>query len=151
MKIRIEGFDPPGRYCGPEPGFPRGHFNVHMAVQGRKGQSDLVGVLPGDEEAPAWELDCVIARPSPQADLRGPQIQGPPGRRFIYLNWGVVDSVTGFRMFRRAKLQLDVVPAAIMTAAIERGELVGRLALTDDDGWPVCASVRPPRITWSAL
>jgi hypothetical protein len=54
-------------------------------------------------------------------------------------------------MFRRAKLQLDAVPAGIMAAAIERGELVGRLALTDDDGWPVCASVRPPRITWSAL
>jgi hypothetical protein len=91
----------------------------------------------------------VIVRPPPEIDLRGPQIQGSPGKRFIYLSWGVVDSAGGFRMFRRAKLWLDAVPQDVMAAAVERGELAGRLRLTDD-GWPVCASIRPPRITWSA-
>jgi len=53
-------------------------------------------------------------------------------------------------MFRRAKLWLDAVPDEVTTAAVEGGLLIGRLGLTDDDGWPLCASVRPPRIEWSA-
>ena len=120
-----------------------------MAVQGRKGQSDLFGLLPGDAENPAWELDCAVAHPPPETDLRGPQIQGSAGSRFIYLSWGVVDDA-GFQMFRRAKIWLDSVPQSVMAAAVERGELAGRLRLTDDNGWPVCASIRPPGITWSA-
>jgi hypothetical protein len=53
-------------------------------------------------------------------------------------------------MFRRAKLWLDAVPDEVMTAAIQGELLVGRLGLTDRTGWPLCASVRPPRIEWSA-
>ena len=34
--------------------------------------------------------------------------------------------------------------------AVERGLLVGRLGLTDAKGGPICASVRPPLIDWSA-
>jgi hypothetical protein len=150
MRIRIEGFDPPGRYCGPGPDYPDGHFNVHMAIQGRKGQSDLFGLRPGDEEDPVWELDCVPVGSAPPVDLRGPQIQGAPGKRFIYLTWGVVDDAAGFRMFRRAKLWLDAVPPDVMATAVERGTLAGRVGLSDD-GWPVCAAIRPPRITWSAM
>jgi transposase len=142
------GHGRPGGYCGPGPDFPDGHFNVHVAVQGRKGQSDLFGLVPGDE-TPAWELDCVIVHPPPETDLRGPQIQGSPGKRFIYLSSGVVDSAADFRMFRRAKLWLDTVSPDVIAAAIGRGELAGRLCLSDA-GWPVGASIRPPRITWSA-
>jgi hypothetical protein len=53
-------------------------------------------------------------------------------------------------MFRRAKLQLDAVPSAILGNAVERGLLVGRLGLTDTKGDPLCAAVRPPMIDWSA-
>jgi hypothetical protein len=75
MKIRIEGFDPPGRHCGPGPDFPDGHFSVHVAVQGREGQSDLLGLVPGDaaqaripvladlEQALRAELDAAIGSP----------------------------------------------------------------------------------------
>jgi hypothetical protein len=52
-------------------------------------------------------------------------------------------------MFRRAKLWLDAVPDEVMIAAIDARLLVGRLGLTDDEGRPLCASVRPPRIEWS--
>jgi hypothetical protein len=37
-----------------------------------------------------------------------------------------------------------------MQAADERSLLVGRIGLTDDSGWPLCAAVRPPCIQWSA-
>jgi hypothetical protein len=148
--IRIEGSELPGLSCGPSPDTPEGHQNVHVAVQGRKGQQDLVGLVAGDVRSARWELDCEIVSPPPGADLRGPQIQGGPGRRFIYLSWGVVDAAGSFTMFRRAKLWLDAVPDEVVTAAIAANSLVGRLGLTDDKGRPLCASVRPPRIEWSA-
>jgi Family of unknown function (DUF5990) len=83
-------------------------------------------------------------------DLKGPYIQGPPGGRFIYLNWGTIDEPGTFALFRRAKLQLDAVPPEVLKSAAEQGVLVGRLGLTDRTGNPLCASVRPPLIEWSA-
>jgi hypothetical protein len=53
-------------------------------------------------------------------------------------------------MFHRAKLRLDAVPDEVMTAAIDGDVLIGRLGLTDDKGWPLCATVRPPQIEWFA-
>jgi len=148
VRIRIEGHDPPGRHCGPGPDFPDGHVNIHVAVQGRRGPDDLFGLVPGDEDAPVWELECTLVSPPPKADLRGPQIQGGPGGRFIYLTWGVVDGEGSFRMFRRAKIWLDGVPPAVMAVACETGRLTGRIGLADGKGWPICAAVRPPRIEW---
>lgn len=147
--LRIEGFDLPGRTCGPGPDDPDGHHNIHVAVQGRKGAQDLLDPVPADTGSAVWELRCDVVAGPPAVDLRGPQIQGPPGRRFVYINWGTVDG-DGWRMFRRAKLWLDVVPPAVMNAACDTGVLVGRLGLTDEAGWPVCAAIRPPRIEWSA-
>jgi hypothetical protein len=151
MLIRIEGSDLPGRTCGPGPDFPDGHQNVHVAIQGRKGQQDLFGLVGADAESVAWDLVCDLVSPPPHVDLWGAQIQGPPGKRFIYISWGAaVGGAGGFRMFRRAKLCLDAVPPAVMAAACNEGMLVGRLGLTDDEGWPLCAAVRPPRVEWSA-
>jgi hypothetical protein len=148
--LRIEGIDLPGRTCGPGPDYPDGHHNIHVAVQGRKGQQDLFGLAPADVPSAVWELSCDVVSPPPAVDLRGPQIQGSPGQRFVYITWGVVEPSNAFRMFRRAKIWLDTIPADTMHAACETGLLIGRLGLTDDKGWPVCAAVRPPRIHWSA-
>jgi hypothetical protein len=63
---------------------------------------------------------------------------------------GEVDAAVTFRMFRRAKLCLDAVPADVARAAVRGGVLVGRLGLTDPRGNPLCASVRPPLISWAA-
>jgi hypothetical protein len=148
--IRIDATDLPGRRCGPGPDFPDGHENIHVAVQGRKGQQDLFGLVPADVTDASWALPCRVVSPPPDTDLRGPHIQGAPGKRFVYLSWGVVGTDGIFTMFRRAKVWLDAVPPHVMASACEVGLLVGRLGLTDDDGWPLCASVRPPRIEWSA-
>jgi hypothetical protein len=148
--IRIDGSDLPGLTCGPGPDFPEGHHNIHVAVQGRKGQQDLFGLVPGNVQSARWEFECEVVSPPPAVDLRGRQIQGSPGHRFIYLSWGVVDAPGTFRMFRRAKLWLDAVPDEVIHAAIDGGLLVAHLALTDARGWPLCAAVRPPRIEWSA-
>jgi hypothetical protein len=147
--IRIEGSDLPGTSCGPGPDHPDGYHHIHMAVQGRKGQHDLFGRVPADVKSATWDLECQVASTSPAVDLRGPQIQGSPDRRFIYLTWGVVDAEV-FTMFRRAKLWLDALPAEVLDAALVSELLIGRLGLSDDHGRPLCAAVRPPRIKWTA-
>jgi hypothetical protein len=149
--IRIEGTDLPGNSCGPSPERPGGHFGIHVGVQRRGKPAELLDVTPGDATAATWTLEAVVTpRPDGPSDLKGPYIQGPPGGRFIYLNWGTVDDSDEFTMFRRAKLWLEAVPPEVLASAAERGILVGRLGLADPKGNPVCASVRPPLIEWSA-
>ena len=151
MLIRIEGTDLPGNSCGPSPQRPAGHLGIHVGVQRRAKPAELLGLTPGEAPAATWTLEAVVAaKPDGGADLRGPYIQGPPGGRFIYLNWGTVDDSGEFTMFRRAKLWLEAVPPQVLASAAERGTLVGRLTLTDAKGNPLCASVRPPLIEWSA-
>jgi hypothetical protein len=149
--IRIEGTDLPGNSCGPSPERPGGHRGIHVAVQRRNKPAELLGLTPGDAPTATWTLDAVVT-PAPDggADLKGPYIQGPPGARFIYLNWGTVGGSGEFTMFRRANLWLNAVPREVLSSAAEQGALVGRLGLTDAKGNPICASIRPPLIEWSA-
>jgi hypothetical protein len=151
MLIQIEGSGLPGSSCNPSPDRPGGHRNVHVGVQRRNKRDELLGIVPGDAPGATWTLDCV-ASPAPEGgtDLKGPYIQGPPGKRFIYLNWGAVGDDGTFALFRRAKIWLDAVPPDVLAKAQELGVLVGRLGLTDSKGNPLCAAVRPPLIGWSA-
>lgn len=91
-------------------------------------------------------MDCTTSG----TDLKGPYVQGRPGQRFIHLSWGTVDGTNTFTVFRRAKLMLDAVGPAVLTAAARSGWLVARLGVTDARGQPSCAAVRPPRVEWFA-
>ncbi|RDH76442.1 monooxygenase [Mycolicibacterium moriokaense] len=144
MQIRIIGTDLPGRDCPPGHNFP-GYPNVHVAVQSKKRPPELLDLQPGDASEVTWTIECDVNG----SDVRGPYVQGRPGDRFIYLNWGSVDADGRMDMFRRAKLMLDAVPADVLANAVESGTLVGRLGLTDAKGQPLCAAVRPPAIGWS--
>jgi len=154
VRIRIEGTDLPGSSCGPSPDRPGGYRGIHVAVQRKNKPAELLGLTPAAAPAATWTLDCVAkSRPDGTTDLTGPCIQGPPGGRFIYLSWGTVEEPGTFVLFRRAKLWLNAVPAPVLASVAGQGEhgvLVGRLGLTDPKGNPVCASVRPPLIEWSA-
>ena len=44
----------------------------------------------------------------------------------------------------------EAVPPEVLGSAADLGVLVGRVGLTDPKDNPVCASVRPPLIEWSA-
>jgi len=110
----------------------------------------LLDLHPGDAASATWTLDrAAVNLIDGQLDLRGPYIQGGPGQRFIYLSWGEVDDAGEFTMFRRAKLWLDAFDAATAHAAVAAGQLTAGLELTDARGGPLCASVRPPLVTWS--
>jgi hypothetical protein len=150
VQIRIEASDLPGRSCRPGPGSPGGYHNIHVGVQRRNQRDNLLGLVRGDAPSATWTLNCTSAASPAGVDLKGPYIQGPPGGRFIYLSWGTVDDAQTFTLFRRAKLGLDAIPPAVIDSARRLGMLVGRLGLTDAKGNPLCATVRPPVIEWSA-
>ena len=147
--IRIEGHDLPGRSCGPSPERPDGHHGIEVGVQRRNKPGELLGCVRGNVESVTWQLEATPVSTHP-ADFRRPYLSGPPGGRFVYLSWGVVDEPGSFDMFRRAKLMFDGIPDHVVATARETGVLVGRLGLTDPKGNPLCAAVRPPLIEWTS-
>ncbi len=148
MQIRIEGSELPGRRCPPDVNFR--YENVHVGVQRRGKPDELLDRIPGDVASAVWTFDSDVVQGADGPDFKGPYIQGRPGDRFIYLSWGSVDDAGTFDMFRRAKLMLDAVAPAVVEQAQRSGRLVARLGLSDNRGHPLCAAVRPPKITWSA-
>ncbi|WP_328478489.1 DUF5990 family protein [Streptomyces sp. NBC_00377] len=150
MRIRIDADDLPGLTRPPADGTERVYRNIHAAVQRRDRPADLLEPQPGDAGSATWTPECTTT-PSPSGtDVRGPYVQGYPGRRFVYLSWGTLDEGGTFTMFRRGKLMLDAIPAEILDAAARSGLLVGRLGLTDARGTALCARVVPSRIAWIA-
>ena len=147
MLVRIEATDLPGRACAPGDA-PARYENVHVGVQRGREPYELV---PGDAAGATGQFELTTrSTPDGPLDVGGPFAQGRRGDRFLYLTWGTVDADGTFSMFRRAKLHLtDVDPAVQARAAAGEAPLVARLALTDDCGLPLCARVRPPRLTWS--
>jgi hypothetical protein len=139
MLLRIEGVDLPGRA-------PHGsaQANVHVGIQRR---DEVISLVPADAETAAWEVE-VVTKDGP--DFGGPFIHGRRGARFVYLSWGSVGPDGGFHSFRRAKIHPADAGAELVASAIAGpGVLVVRLGLTDAKGGPVCATVRPPLVTWS--
>lgn len=155
LRVRIDAVDLPGRtftHRAPPPrdGAPVLLENVHVAVQRRDRPAELLGLHPGDAPSASWTLECAVTSTGAGPDVTGPYVQGRPGDRFVYLNWGALDARGTFTMFRRAKLLLAAVPADVLDAAARGGLLVGRLGLTDEHGGPRCARVVPPVVGWSA-
>lgn len=124
MRLVIRGHHLPGRHCGP-------YRDVHVGLQVRRDPQDLV---PGDADETEW----IVEVETPDGDFRGPAVQGRKGERFVYLTWGDCSGDT-FDMFRRAKLMLDDLPSGADEVTVE-------VHLTDDDGMPRCARLRPPAL-----
>jgi hypothetical protein len=142
--IRIEGTDLPGRRGGSEADRLR-LGNVQVGVQ-RK--TDVVERVPADAASARWELDVTSREVDGLLDVGGPWVHGRPGARFLYLSWGTVAG-EAFTMFRRAKLLFGDIPTELLRSGHDGGAvLVGRLGLTDGQGEPRCARVRPPEICW---
>jgi hypothetical protein len=101
--------------------------------------AEVVHLVPGDAPIAHFEFEVSVQN----GRFGGPFVHGR-NERFVYLSWGEFSNGT-FRMFRRAKLQLDHLdPVAVDGHSVE-----ALLGLTDDHGHPLCASVRPPRIVWT--
>jgi hypothetical protein len=77
-------------------------------------------------------------------------VHGRRGERFLYLVWTRPGAGGVSERFGRAKLHLaplaQLLPPTVSDA--DDRTVIGSLALSDAQGRPVCASVRPPAITW---
>ncbi len=137
VHFRVIGTDLPGSSCGPAPTESGRYSSIHVGVQRGK---DVIDLVRGDASQAVFEFDVNVRN----GKFSSPYVHGGSRERFIYLSWG--ELVHGhFAMFRRAKLQLDSLdPQACDGRTVE-----GRLGLTDAKGHPLCASVRPPKITWT--
>lgn len=143
LTVVIRGCELPGRtWCRPEGG---DYENVHV---GRQHRADPVDLVPGDASEAVWMFPIVLKSSGLDVDFGGPNVHGRTGERFIYLTWGAVAG-GHFEMFRRAKLRLDALPAAVVAALPGAATLRGELSLTGGDDGPLCASIRPPLITWT--
>ena len=147
MIIEIRGHDLPGRDCGPAPEGGR-YENIHVGLARR---NDTIDLVPGDADAAAWQLEVTVKDgPDGGFECTGPSVFGTPGERHLGLRWVTVDVDGSLSVFRAAKLRInDVDPSVLEQATATGGRLVASLGLTDEQGWPRCASVRPPLVTWS--
>ncbi|WP_394844029.1 DUF5990 family protein [Pendulispora brunnea] len=138
--LTIVGRNLPGRACGP-------HEGVRVALQVGK---EHVGEVDADAPEASWITQITIVASGADTYFRGPAVHGKRGERFLYLAWLERTAAGTHAMFRRAKLQLDGIPRDVLDACVKSGGLRAELGLTACDGLPVCASVRPPRIAWTA-
>ncbi len=73
------------------------------------------------------------------AALGGPFVQGPPRRRFIYVDIGTYAGQAGTRWSGRLKVPLDGIPPKFIAAG---GVLEARVAGTGRNGGPNFATVK---------
>jgi hypothetical protein len=140
--VRIIGRRLPGRNCGP-------YSDVAVCLAQKAG-CDPDGFVHADAREARWETSIELRERDGVPAFRGPAVNGPPHERFLYLTWIGRKDDGALTMFRRAKLRLDCVPAAVLASSLRTHVLVGQLELTAADGMPLCASVRPPAITWKS-
>jgi hypothetical protein len=134
VHIRIEGSDLPV---------------ISDVAVGVQRKAEVVDRVPAWAGSATWEFEVTAREVDGLLDVGGPWVHGRPGARFLYLSWGRVDG-DAFTMFRRAKLLFGDIPTAMLRAAFDDvGVLVAELGLTDAEGGPRCARVRPPDVVWS--
>jgi Family of unknown function (DUF5990) len=133
MRLTVRGRDLPGtRFAECS--------NVHVGLQMRR---DAAGLVRGDATSATWVTDVAVIDDPGGRDYRGEAVQGRRGERFVYLTWGTVEGQQ-FTMFRRAKLMLNDLPAALRS----KQAVVVELPLTQADGSPLCARVPSHLLAW---
>ena len=122
--------------------------NVHVGLARR---GDTVELRPGDAPSVCWTFEVrVRCQDDGQLDFSGPYVYGARGERALGLRWGTLAADDTFDVFRAAKLRFADIDPALLERALSTGSrLVAELGLTDPRGDPVCASVRPPAVSWS--
>lgn len=115
---------------------------VMLRVQ--RGRDALVPPEFESPDAVVFELHVEVEeRVDGRVVCRGPEVQGPPANRFIYVNAGTYAGDAHATFGRRAKVPLTALPAAVVAAARARPDAVieGAIDGRARDGGPAAASV----------
>lgn len=118
---------------------PRG---VTFCLQ--RGQAERVSATVATGEDLSFDLEVRVGeRPGGLPNFLGPFTQGPPDRRFVYVNSGVHAGDAGSCWDRRAKISLYVIAWPMIEEALTApgSVLEARIRGTAGDGGPACATV----------
>lgn len=143
ITIEIVCTNPPGIQWG-----DRGP--VHIGIQTDK---ELLEAVPAN-------LKRVVFRPvfrvrkhaDGSANFLGPFAHGPRAERFIYLVWVIVQGTTPVAMLGRIKIHLNHIEwTRVEKAAAQKKAIKVTMALTNDKGKPVFASIRADQAKWELV
>ena len=131
LPVRITLVDPP---AGVTYGIQRG--------KGSQYSVELAQTPKGGDVTFDFAID--VAKKNGAPHFRGPYIQGPPGRRFIYIDVGKYAGQERTPWARRMIIRLDAVTSSMIEQASKAGHrLTARIHGTGGDGGPNCATVTP--------
>ena len=115
-----------------------------VVLRVQRGREALVTPVAESTEAVTFELRIEAeVREDGRVACRGPEVQGPPAARFIYVNAGTYAGGAHATFGRRAKVPLAGLRAAVVSAALARpgAVVVGAIDGRARDGGPAAASV----------
>lgn len=129
LSLRITVIDPPP--------------NILWALQ--LGQEEIVKPTFTSKHRISFEFAVEVVNDSSTAGfrLRGHAVQGPSGKRFVYLRMGAYAGQVGAAAGWRAKVALDGISRQLIDEAKENrsGVLEVQFAGTGPKGGPACATV----------
>jgi hypothetical protein len=118
---------------------PRG-----VTVRLQQGKAELVPPARILDESLSFDLTVkVIEQREEPPNFRGPFVQGPPAKRFVYINSGTRAGQVDSCWTRRAKVFLTGITWELIDRALAQPGTVleARFTGTICDGGPACATV----------
>lgn len=121
--------------------------NVHLGIQHKE---DVIDIVPGDSKTAEFAPVFIVAPIGDgSTNFTGPFAKGTKTERFFYLNWGVLVRPGIIHQFRRTKIHLSHLKWKDVERATKANKpITATISLTDDKGWPLCASVKSTHIKW---
>jgi hypothetical protein len=123
---------------------------VLFAVQ--RGRAELLLPYASDAQSVAFAITVQLgpAAEDGSFNFRGPNVQGTPADRFIYVNSGTLAGQVASCWERRAKVKLAAIPRPLVESAMGDSTFAieARILGTARDGGPICATVQPHAISW---
>ena len=116
------------------------------------GQDEIVKPTHSTKTCITFDFSVeVVAGSAPGSiRLRGPAIQGRPGKRFVYLRMGAYAGQAGALEGWRAKISVEGINRKLVEGVkAKRSVLEARFAGTAKKGGPACASVPLLGAGWS--
>ena len=112
---------------------------VHCAMQ--RGKSELHPPVVSSGNL-VFDFTVQVDVSKNPLGLTGEFTQGPPDKRFVYINSGTYAGESGTRWSRRAKVPITGISASLAQEALKSGKaLQARVHGRAKDGGPFCASV----------
>ncbi|MGZ8376480.1 MAG: DUF5990 family protein [Gemmatirosa sp.] len=115
-----------------------------VALRVQRGRDGLLAPTAVSAGAVTFEFPLEVeVRADGSAQLRGPEVQGPPAARFVYVTVGTRAGQADSPWDRRAKVSLMGLRGADLAAALKEpgAVFVGMIEGRGRDGTPACASV----------